>query len=437
MRGNDLVELDEIVGYHLERAATYKRELGTPDPDLADRAATRLAGAAQRARWLGDEPAAATLFERALVLTRSHRLDVPLELDLADAHWRFDSRRAASIAAAAADRAQAAGDEFGEAAARVVAARHRLKAREGSLAELESLATAALPLLEAAGDHTGLVHVWRGMAVVNGNSGRYADARAATERATEEARLAGWPSVPSSSTGLPGTLNHGPVPADEALAILDRVLPPFPHPRTQLFRASLLGMLQRFDEAWALAHEATARLRDRVGDDGLWALADIAMLQGDHETAAGHLRRYNEYLEAHNGRSLLSTSAPRLGRELCILGRPDDAEPLAELGRRTGDERDLATQSLWRQARALVESARGTHAEAERLALEAVAIGERTDMLNMLGAALFDLARVHRAAGRLDDARAAATRSLETYERKKNLAMAAQVRAQFPELSLV
>ena len=37
-RGDDLVELDEILGYHLEQAARYKAELGQPDSALAERA---------------------------------------------------------------------------------------------------------------------------------------------------------------------------------------------------------------------------------------------------------------------------------------------------------------------------------------------------------------------------------------------------------------
>src|SRR6185312_8189218 len=79
-RAADLVELDEIVGYHLEQAARFREELGQPDPTLAARAAQRLAVAGRRALWLGDEPAAAALLERALMLTRPHRLDLYLEL---------------------------------------------------------------------------------------------------------------------------------------------------------------------------------------------------------------------------------------------------------------------------------------------------------------------------------------------------------------------
>src|SRR5204862_4612931 len=47
--GRELVELDEIVGYHLERAARYQDELGHRDPALAARAGARLAEAGRQA----------------------------------------------------------------------------------------------------------------------------------------------------------------------------------------------------------------------------------------------------------------------------------------------------------------------------------------------------------------------------------------------------
>src|ERR687895_588823 len=53
-KGTELVELDEILGYHLEQAVRYKQELGRPDLDLAERASERLAAAGRRALWRGD-----------------------------------------------------------------------------------------------------------------------------------------------------------------------------------------------------------------------------------------------------------------------------------------------------------------------------------------------------------------------------------------------
>jgi tetratricopeptide (TPR) repeat protein len=125
-----------------------------------------------------------------------------------------------------------------------------------------------------------------------------------------------------------------------------------------------------------------------------------------------------------------STYAPWLGRSLCALGRYDEAEPLAQLGRTLDETRqDLFTQTLWRQVEALVHASRGEHVEAEALAREAVAILEPTDALNLQGEALTALAEVRHAAGRSDEAEAALARALERYERKRNLTMTAQVQA--------
>jgi tetratricopeptide (TPR) repeat protein len=123
-----------------------------------------------------------------------------------------------------------------------------------------------------------------------------------------------------------------------------------------------------------------------------------------------------------------------LGRSLCALGRHEEAEPLARLGRELGDEQDAMTQALSRQVQALVHARRGHHTQAEQLAREAVAITERTDALNLQGDALFDLAEVLHAAGRSDEAAAAFAQALERYQQRNNLAMAAQVRERLAEL---
>ena len=68
-RGAELVELDEILGYHLEQAARYRHELGhRPGARRARRRA--LAAAGRRALWRGDERRRCPLLERALDLTR-------------------------------------------------------------------------------------------------------------------------------------------------------------------------------------------------------------------------------------------------------------------------------------------------------------------------------------------------------------------------------
>ncbi len=435
-RGEDLVELDEILGYHLEQAARYRRELGLPNQTVAERAGIRLATAGRRALWRGDVRSASGLIERALELTRSTHLDVVLELDLADALYTRMPEVAAALADAAAGRALAAGDVGGEALARAGVAYYRIFfADDQSVDQLEELAREALPLLELADDHAGLVHVWFALAfgVANWRM-RFEDYAHASEQALHHSRLAGQRS--SSHFGLESALAYGPRPADEALLTLDALLPESPHPQLLLYRAWLLTMLGRSEQASELLIKAGQQWRELTGDDWVdYLLGFIAQTRGDHETAAVCLRRLCDLVEARGRRDVLQTFAPLLGRSLCKLGRHDEAEPLAELGRTLDKNRqDVFAQALWRQVQALVYVHRGRCAEAEALAREAVAVLEPTDALNIQGDALSDLAEVLHAAGRSDAADTAYAEASARYERKRNLAQAAQVRERLAEL---
>ncbi len=432
-RGPELVELDEILGYHLEQAARYKAELGQPDSALAKRAAARLAVAGRRAGWRGDARAAIRLIERALALTRPLQLDVGLELDLAT---QMDPRHSVEIARAVAEQASAAGDPVGEATAEVAVAFHRLHSGEPVADELEALADATVPLLEEAGDHAALANVWWALGQGVGNlRGRYEYQAQAAQQALHYARLVG--EERTDLFRLDSALIHGPRRADEALKTLDAVLPDNAHPRLLMGRAVLLAMLGRFDEAWPIAREASERIRELTGVTWAPILAHIAVLAGDHDAAMRYLQPVREGLERQHRRAELSTYAPLLGRSLCALGRHEEAEPLAALGRELGDEHDFATQMLWRQVQAVVLAHRGEHEEAERLAREAVTIGEQTDALTAQGEALFDLAEVLEAGGRPEEAAATFRQALERFERKKNLALAAQVRPRLTDFQQV
>ena len=145
-------------------------------------------------------------------------------------------------------------------------------------------------------------------------------------------------------------------------------------------------MLGRFDEAWPLAREAAERLRElRATSTANSDWRQIATLAGDHEAAARYLRRCVRHARDARPARAISRLAPKLGRSLCALGRYDEAEPLAQLGRELGDEQDVLTQMLWRQVQALVHAHRGEHARGRELAREAVTISERTDCAQLAG----------------------------------------------------
>jgi hypothetical protein len=76
---------------------------------------------------------------------------------------------------------------------------------------------------------------------------------------------------------------------------------------------------------------------------------------------------------------------------------------------------------LWWQVRAKVLARRGELAEAERLAREAVAVGERTDFLDAQGDVYADLAEVLSLAGLPAEAGTALGQALRCYERKGNI----------------
>jgi class 3 adenylate cyclase/tetratricopeptide (TPR) repeat protein len=423
--GHDLVELEEILGYHLEQAALYLAELGQEDVELALAAGDRLGLAGSRAFHRGDPRAAIALLERALALTRPYRLDIHHEADLAQALYTTDIVRSRDIAQAAAARAEAAGDEPGAALARVLAAHAQMHAGECSADELERLAQAALPLLEAIDDDAGLVHVWLSLGAVANMHSRFEDWGNAIEQSLLHASRAGH-KIRGSFVGSV-SLAVGPMPARDALAKLDALAGDVPHPGDLELRGVLLAMLGRTEEAWAVANPAGDRLRELGLPPGTWH-AEIALITGDLPAAAEYLREGCDGMETRGATAQLSTYVALLGRVLCALGRADEAEPLAEKGRRLGDPEDVWTQALWRQAQALVHSARSEHAEAVRLAHEAVDWISRTDSLLRQGDAQCDLAQVLEAAGRREEAVAAWRGALDRYERKGIIPHVARVR---------
>jgi tetratricopeptide (TPR) repeat protein len=421
--GADLVELDEILGYHLEQAARHLADLGQADPALAAEAAERLGAAGRRARFRGDRKAARSLLERAVSL--SDRPDVHLVVDLSSSV--DDPREGARLLDAAAERAQASGDEPGEALARAVAAEARVVASECPLDECEQLALAAVPLLEAARDYSGLTEVWAALAGVYDGLCSYDRIEHAAEQALRYAALAGQQRTSLFGLGL--VLVFGPRPVGQALARVDVLVADYPHAWMDLTPATLLAMNDRIGEArtLALAGEEHYRELGRAAEAHFW-VAELERMAGDGEAAAERLRLSCEALVERGLTAVLSTFAPAQGRALCDLGRFEEAERLADQGRELGHEDDPVTQSLWRQVAARVRAHRGDHAEAERLAREAVAFIQKTDSPGQQGDALYDLAGVLEAAGRRNEAEATFSEALACYQRKGIVPLARRTR---------
>jgi tetratricopeptide (TPR) repeat protein len=306
---------------------------------------------------------------------------------------------------------------------------------EGATDELSALVEQALPVFEAAGDDLALYMAYSALVEVADARGRMDAGLEAIERAVTHAGRAGHP--PSSSLGSRAALRFfGTTPVTELLAWLDDN-----EPRTgrdhflRAYRAGSVAMLGRFDEAREILAESRAELAERGG--GL-LLANITAFEsvwvelwaGDAAAAArfgAEGFRLQAELADHG-----SFAASTAAQAFCALGRFDEAEAwLARAGRGVDDARH---EVVVRQVQARVLAHRGEHAQAERLAREAVAMSENTQSLIMQGDANADLAEVLLLSGKRDDAVVALEAAVERYERKGNLVSAQRARARLGEL---
>jgi class 3 adenylate cyclase len=430
VHGADLVELDEILGYHLEQAHRYRLELG-PAHDrvvrLAARAVDRLAAAGERAGERGDLRARTSLLGRAVALAPDVIGSSHLRLDLADALYTGGEPESGELVAEQVRAAAvAAGNRRAELLARKVLALQRYwGGEEDSGPELEAIAAEAIPLFERTDDDAGLVEAWGAIADVEWLRCRQAKSLAAKQRALEHARRTGktrqeW----NLLAAIGASLLFGPVPAAKALLWFEqhRWLAPT-RPGIGALRGRVLAFLGRFDEGRAAIAEAEDRARE-LGIEFVLGFAasecrgELELLAGDPAEAERQIRFGCEIIERHGKLGVVATDTAYLARALLAQGRDDEAEACTRTSEALGAGDDIITQVLWRQARARVLARRGQHGAAGRLAEEAVALAEPTDMLLARGYAFTDLAEVRQLAGDTDGAAAALERALAEYERK-------------------
>jgi class 3 adenylate cyclase/tetratricopeptide (TPR) repeat protein len=432
--GAELVELDEILGYHLEQACRYRAELGLPqDDELAASARDRLTAGGRRAYLRQDHRAAVSLLERAASLVPSEEIDVGLETDLVDALFETRGGDALRRADSLAERASARGDRVGELCGRVQEGLLRTFLEpEGATDRLAALLEQALPIFEAAGDDLALYTAYRALGQVANMRAQIDAGLEAFERAFVHAQRAG---LPHELLAWRAAFRvFGTTPVLELLAWLDeQEARGVRDIGLREYRGEALAMLGRFDEARALLAEARAVLAERGGGillattTGMISV-NVELLAGDPAVAAELGAEGCRLLDELGEQSQLSTAAGLLAQALYALDRLDEADAWAGRAAELGASDDAYTQILWRQVRAKVLARRGEHAEAERFAREAVAICEETDMLDQQGDVYADLGEVLSLAGRPKEAAEALEQALARYERKGNVVMAGRTR---------
>jgi tetratricopeptide (TPR) repeat protein len=449
--GAGLVERDELIGYHLQQAHRYLKELGAREGELAplgERAAEHLAAAGRRAALCGDFHAVANLTERALALGIGDPEErVRLEIDLAKALWET-GRIGESEALLSSTREAAAGlPERGLAERALVRSLTARLFSDPTLSSTEVVAAAerAIETFEALGDTLGLAEAEDLLGDALSREGRIEEGREARQRAVVHARAAGATGivqriVERTALGLcygKGSVGDGLVRIGELISQNedDRVL------RAVLGRylACSLAMAGRFDESRAELDASAAVLVEAEPTNTTWEtrqrVAYAKELAGDAAGAEEELTALFEHFrdsrgEGSEGRAL--QMAARLALLQCDQGRWDEAAKTLVYGQEVDELVPVAGRPyvfLRLAARARVVAHRGNHDEALALGLTGADLADGWNWPNDDARVRLAYAEVLRAAGETDEADSEVHRALELYDRKGNIAAAERVRA--------
>lgn len=440
-------EHDVVIGYHLEQAYGYRRELGpsaTGLTQLGERGAAKLAAAGRIAFSRGDLPAATGLLTRAIeLLPAFHARRLALLPDLAEAHMEMgEFEMATSVLGEADDPSAAAVNEADVARARLV--RLHVELSTGSGREWATRARhevqASLPVFERVGDHVGMATAWRLAYGIDAAEGQYDAAAAAAEQVIDHARAAGDARQERrASVAYAQSVLYGSTTVDQAARRCGELLAAVEGDRRtesliQLSLAHLTAMRSEFDIARSLYRGAQHMLRE-LGRSVLSVStsldsAPVEVLARDYEAAEAELRRDLADLDLIGETYLRSTVAGLLARVLALTGHGDEAERIALDVQRSAAADDADAQVLWRSALALRRSEQGRPQEALLLIGEAVELSRAGSDPHRAAQSLTDRATVRAAAGRPDEASDDLREALQIHREKGNVVETAAVEAQ-------
>ena len=444
-RGADLVELDEVVGYHLERAYRYRVALGPADGaarELSRRAAERLAAAGAKAAARGDVRAANGLLDRAVSLLPAgdalrRRLLPPLGRALLEAgQWA----RADEVLSEAVSDARAAADRWVAADGAVALTHLRLFTGGVTTHETAKIELAdAVSVFREFGDEAGLARAIGLAGQLRMWAGEAAAAIEDLERAAWHASVSGdrLQEIESLHYVLICAM-HGPITVTAGLERAERMRGQVEGDhrlKVTVMRARALfeamrGNLDLARELIAAALALAEQLGLEVDASGTQSdAAEIELLAGRPGEAERVLRLSVDSLERRGDVGHLATVAPLLADVLYRQGRPDEAMPLTELVARSALADDLDPQVAWRRVQAKLLAQRGDFEHADRLAREAIALAARSDYLDLHARAIEDLVEVLRLAGRQHDALDELGPAIRLHDRKGNVVAAARARA--------
>jgi class 3 adenylate cyclase len=437
---HELIERDEILGYHLEQAHRYRAELASGDPtlyELARRASSHLADAGRGALDRDDFNAGRSLLMRASdLLPEGDEARLALAPDYAAALFEIGGEGLWDV---------------------LVTATHAATPRTRALA-LVSMATWGLTgnfdrprdernawrdearsIFEASQDDYGFGLYWWSVSLEAWFALRAGEAAAASERSLEYLSRAGasrsriaqmvtrWLVVSQIYTGDPIGESIGRIQSlrVEEYGVLSDAL-----------ARSVVGRLHAMAGDFDRGRELSRGARELYVDAGqLQSAGGMAMSEAHIEWLAGDdgaaerilcdgLRR----LEAIDERAYYPTAALQLAQLLYAHGRFDEVREWCEKARSTTGEDDLTNFIELDLFESLLLARAGQPQEAEALGARVVARLEGIDMSEIEAMAHERLAELFVLTGRDELAREHGAISLATAGRKGDVALAARLR---------
>jgi class 3 adenylate cyclase/tetratricopeptide (TPR) repeat protein len=437
---HDLVERDEIVGYHLEQAHRYRAELESGDPALpvlAARASERLAAAGTGALARADFNAGVTLLRRAsavLPVGDARRLALAPDLALA-----LSESGHADEATGLLDDARAAEDELTRARAAVTLAIVR---QQGVEREDEIRA-----VFERAGDDSGLALYWWSVAWVAWGQTRVVETAQACELALSCLGRAGMLHgylADFIRARLSSAYVFGPTHVDEAIESVHAIIDAGSGQVALAFERAVLGRLHAMRGEFELARELAGGARQAYEDAGILVIAGstsmteawIEWRAGDLVAAERYLRRGLELLERIGDRGFHATVALYLADVCYQLGRFEDAYELCGSARATTEQSDLINVMFIHAIEGCLLAREGRFEEALERGRRAVALSEASDGLEVLALSRRYLAETLFLAGETAKAGLVAAEALAIRDAKGDATGAARTRELFAAIGL-
>jgi class 3 adenylate cyclase len=435
---------DEIVGYHLEQAARYRQELGSPDPSLAEAAAARLGAAARSALDRADSTASRALSGRALDLVPEEH---PLRLDVLPtyvfAFWEVEGGR---LTQGAIDELQRSQDERAHAYGAMLAATMGIfQGGAGSAEELEQASEHARAIFEPLGDEADLAHAYLFIGLSKMVRGRTMDTAAACERAVGHARRANAVLVENEcEVLLLGAHVWGPTPVPDAIEYCERRLRDFSeHARVAGELKSGLGTLYAMRGEIEKGRELIRASRELRHEAGLEATAAATTnAEARVEWYAGELGRAEDLarvglaeLEELEDRESAGMMALYLTSYLEEQGKLDEAEAVLRRARQLTNPADVFVAIGLDAIEARLLARRGRLDDAEKLARRAQVAGSSTDLYIARVFAASSLALALELAGRRAEAQEELEYALVVAEAKWDTVYAGRLRDRLNELA--